>query len=184
MPNSGLPFCGIWPNTLAGLFLSLFVFLSLSCFFFFFFFYDLCIWLCGVLIVAHRPLSPHAGPFTEACGLSLWCTGFVTPQYMGPRCPVRGHTHIPCIARWILNHRTSSKVPLSFFDKGASLWSGVLLIVLSYYLTHRFLIFQNDFDLSVATFHRPWLCGLRHTLLMWDGKINTFYVRYLNCSFF
>ena len=162
-----MPFCGFWPNTLPGLSLSRSLSLFSTCAFG---------WVGSYWW--------HPGLHRLVQGLSQWRAG----SHCNARASsLRGMcglvAHVPRISRRILDHCTSRKVPLSFFDKGASLWSGVLLMVLSYSLAQLFLIFQDDFDLAVATFHKPWLCGLRYTLVMQNGKINMFYVRYLNCSF-
>ena len=54
-----------------------------------------------------------------ACGLSsfgteaLECTGsVVAPGYVGSCSPTRDQTCVPFIARWILNHWTTSEVPV------------------------------------------------------------------------
>ena len=54
------------------------------------FIYLFCFCLCHILVGAHRPSSCHMG---------MWNLSFLT----------RDPTHVPCIGKWILNHRTTRK---------------------------------------------------------------------------
>ena len=48
----------------------------------------------------------------RTCGLQaqwLWCVCLVGPQQVGSS-QTRDQTHVPCIGRWILNHRTTMDV--------------------------------------------------------------------------
>ena len=80
----------------------------------FYLFRCLLIWLRWVWVVAHRLQSvqaqwlPDAGSLGELCGLqsaelpcSIWDLSSLTGD----------QTWIPCIARWVPNHRTSREVP-------------------------------------------------------------------------
>ena len=46
--------------------------------------------------------------------LLLWCVDLVAPRLWEPSSLTRNLTHIPCIARWILNHWTIREVPPLF----------------------------------------------------------------------
>ena len=95
--------------------------------------------VCGLFIVAHKLLSScgtrapeHAVSVVAACGLSscgVWaleCMGSIVvvcglssygvraqlPRSMWDlSSPTRDQTCVPCIGRWILNHRTTREVP-------------------------------------------------------------------------
>ena len=96
---------------------------SLSLSFFFFFIYlflaalglHCCTWAfnwgCSPLrytrlLIAVAPLLQSTGSRCVGSS-SRWCTGLVAPQHGGSSQP---RTPVPCIGRWILNHRTTWEV--------------------------------------------------------------------------
>ena len=68
-------------------------------------------------VVSSPGLSSHGSWAQQLCGMSL-----VTPCHVGSS-PTRDGTHVPCIARWILNHQTTSEVPKKLILK---LWTRAL----------------------------------------------------------
>ena len=49
-----------------------------------------------------------------SAGSLLWHAGFVDPRHVGSS-QTRDGTHVPFIAKWILSHWTTRKVPQLFF---------------------------------------------------------------------
>ena len=69
-------------------------------------------------LAAENQLQGSWAPVVSSPGLSshgswaqyLWCMGLVAPCHVGSS-PTRDGTHVPCIARWVLNHRNTREVP-------------------------------------------------------------------------
>ena len=89
------------------------------------FYLKIFIWLCCVLVAAHRISSfCHAGSFVVVCELSVcitWalecsvaaaCVSLTTLFHLDLSSLTRDQTHGPCIERWIINYWTTKEVPL------------------------------------------------------------------------
>ena len=89
------------------------------------FYLKIFIWLCCVLVAAHRISSfCHAGSFVVVCKLSVcikWalecsvaaaCVSLTTLFHLDLSSLIRDQTHVPCIERWIINYWTTKEVPL------------------------------------------------------------------------
>ena len=72
--------------------------------------------------------------------LSVWSTDLIVLSYMGSQFPHQRWTHIPCIARRILNHWTTREVSVQTLDSA-------ILTGASWYLT-EFFFFQDFFFLT------------------------------------
>ena len=81
------------------------------------------IWLHPVLVVACGILTESSGIFTRVLGCSrygvqaqvLWPVGLAAPLHVDLSSLTRDWTHIPRIARQVLNHWTTTEVPLKSF---------------------------------------------------------------------
>ena len=74
----------------------------------FFFFLKIFIWLHQVLVVAGKAFDRGTPTLVMACRLFCPCSR------LGLSSPTRDRTHVPLIARQILNHWTTKEVPLQF----------------------------------------------------------------------
>ena len=74
----------------------------------FFFFFEIFIWLHQVLVAAGKVFDRGTPTLVMACRLTCPCSR------LGLSSPTRDRTHVPLIARQILNHWTTKEVPLQF----------------------------------------------------------------------
>ena len=71
-------------------------------------------------------------------GSLLQLGGFSLVAYMwDPSSPTMDQMHVSCIARWILNHWTTTKVPRLFFFLSQQLWQVKVGIIFLDYDTNK-----------------------------------------------
>ena len=73
--------------------------------------WDLSLWCRDSLAVKHELYSVQAQ--------LLWCMDLAALWHVGSSW-TRDPIHVPCIGRWILNHRTTREAPVIFFIKSVS----------------------------------------------------------------
>ena len=74
----------------------------------------------GARALGGRASFSYRGARAPVGGLQeLWPTGFVAPWHVGSS-QSRGRTRVPCTARWILSHWSTTEVPHSPSWKGPS----------------------------------------------------------------
>ena len=64
--------------------------------------------------LGHRGFSSCGAWYLERGLSNSWHTGLVACWHVGSS-QTRGQTCVPCIGRWVLNHRTTREVPVSDF---------------------------------------------------------------------
>ena len=81
-----------------------------------FFHVYLFIWLCWVLVAAHEIFIASYRVFHGLSSCGAWAQQLSGMWDLSS--PTRDQTHVPCIARWIPNHRTTREVPGRMFLTG------------------------------------------------------------------
>ena len=67
--------------------------------------------------VVERGLSAHGLQQSQLMGSIVVAHGLSCPVAWGGSSQTRDRTHVPCIGRWILNHRTTEKSEMVTFLK-------------------------------------------------------------------
>ena len=77
---------------------------------------------CGVWASHCSGFSCWEHRLQDLWAQKLWCMGFVASWYVGSSWTT-GRTHVPCFARWILNHWTKGKPKARYYDGNGKKWS-------------------------------------------------------------